>query len=344
MSALRRYFRPEQVRELVLVVLIVALALFFGTQIQDYYTGRTFLRISTSIAIIATVAVGETLVVLTRNLDISVGSMVGFTAYFVGTQLMRHNDIAPLVAVLMAIGIGAAMGLLNGISVAYGKVPSILVTLGTLAIYRTILVEYSGAKTVVANLLPQWVLDLSSMNVFSIGELDFRLLVGLALAVVVLFQLILTYLPYGRHLYAIGSNPDAARVAGFPSQRIVLVAFVLCGALCGLAGFMFLARFSNITVVAAQGMEMEVLAAVVVGGVSIFGGSGTMIGALLGAAMIGLIDQSLIRWLVISEFWRRALLGLLILLAVEGDAVIINRLRSLWVRSELQMAPKQESQ
>ncbi|PKO22912.1 MAG: ATPase [Chloroflexi bacterium HGW-Chloroflexi-1] len=344
MSALRRYFRPEQVRELVLVFLIIVLALFFGTQIRDYYTGRTFIRISTSVAIIVVVAMGETLVVLTRNIDISVGSIVGFTAYFVGTQLARHNDIAPLVAVLMAIGIGAAMGLLNGILVAYGKVPSILVTLGTLAIYRGILVNYSGAKTVVANSLPQWVINLSSMNIFSIGELDFRLLVGLALAVVVFFQLMLTYLPYGRRLYAIGCNPDAARVAGFPSQRIVLVAFVLCGALCGLAGFMYLARFSNITVVAAQGMEMSVLAAVVVGGVSIFGGSGTVIGALLGATMIGLLEQSLIRWLVISEFWRRALLGLLILLAVEGDAAIMNRLRKLWARSELQMAPKQENQ
>ncbi len=343
MSALRRYFRPEQVRELVLVFLIIVLALFFGTQIRDYYTGRTFIRISTSIAIIAAVATGETLVVLTRNIDISVASIVGFTGYFVGMQLVRHNDIAPLVAVLMAIGIGAVMGLLNGILVAYGKVSSILVTLGTLAIYRGILVNYSGAKTITANSLPQWVIDLSSMNIVSIGELDFRLLVGLALAVVVFFQLMLTYLPFGRRLYAIGCNPNAARVAGLPSQRIVLVAFVLCGALCGLAGFMYLARFSYLTAVAAQGMEMSVLAAVVVGGVSIFGGSGTVIGALLGATMIGLLEQSLIRWLVISEFWRSALLGLLILLAVEGDAAIMNRLRKLWARSELQMAPKQEN-
>jgi rhamnose transport system permease protein len=138
-------------------------------------------------------------------------------------------------------------------------------------------------------------------------------------------------------LYAIGSNPEAARTAGFPAQRIVFTAFVVCGALAGLAGFMFLARFGNITVVAGLGLELSSVAAVVVGGVNIFGGSGTAIGALLGAILIDLIDNSLIRWAEISQFWRDALLGLLILLAVATDAVIMNRLRNLWARGEIQM-------
>ncbi len=127
-------------------------------------------------------------------------------------------------------------------------------------------------------------------------------------------------------------------IAGFPSQRIVFLAFVLCGALAGLAGFMFLARFGNITVVAGLGIELASVAAVVVGGVSNAGGIGTAVGALLGAILIDLLDNSLIRWLEISEFWRDALLGLLILLAVAADTVIMNRLRNLWARrSELQM-------
>ena len=160
-------------------------------------------------------------------------------------------------------------------------------------------------------------------------------MVGVALALVVVFQLIVTYLPFGRRLYAIGSNPEAARMAGFPMQRIILTAYVVCGMLSGFAGFMFLARFGNITVVAGQGMELSAIAAVVVGGVNIFGGSGTMIGALLGALMINTLEQSLIRWLQISEFWRDALLGLLILMAVATDAVIIDRLRKFWARSGL---------
>ncbi|KPV48839.1 ATPase, partial [Kouleothrix aurantiaca] len=129
MTAIRRMFRPEQVRELSLVLIIIAAVLFFGSQIDNYYSGRTFTRISTGAAIMAVVAVGQTLIVLTRNIDLSVGSIVGFTAYFVGTQLAAHNDMAPLLAVLMAVGVGALMGVLNGLLVAYGKVPAIIVTL-----------------------------------------------------------------------------------------------------------------------------------------------------------------------------------------------------------------------
>jgi rhamnose transport system permease protein len=332
-----RRFRPEQIREAVLVLLIILVVIFFGTQIDNYFNPRFFNRVSTSVAIVAIVAVGQTLVVLTRNIDLSVGSIVGFTAYFVGQQLADNNDIAPFAAVLMAVGLGAAMGAFNGVLVAYGRVPAIIVTLGTLALYRTMLVEYSDAQTVLTANLPQWLLDLPRANIYSVGGLDLRLMVGVMLVVVVVFQLMLSYLRYGRRLYAIGSNPEAARVAGFPSQRIVLIAFVLCGALSGLAGFMFLARFGNITVVAGLGIELASVAAVVVGGVNIFGGSGTVIGALLGAILIDLLENSLIRWLEISEFWRDALLGLLILLAVATDAVIMNRLRNLWAGSGLQM-------
>jgi rhamnose transport system permease protein len=334
MNALMRRFRPEQLRELVLVFLIILVILFFGTQIDNYYSARFFNRVSTSVAIIAVIAIGQTLVVLTRNIDLSVGSVVGFTAYFVGQQLSNNNDLAPVAVVLMAVGVGAALGAFNGLLVAYGRVPAIIVTLGTLALYRTMLVEYSDAQTVLTTNLPEWLLELPRANIISFGDLDFRLMVGLMLVSVIVFQLMLTYLPYGRRLYAIGSNPEAARIAGFPSQWIVFVAFVLCGALSGLAGFMFLARFGNITVVAGLGLELSSVAAVVVGGVNIFGGTGTVFGALLGAVLIDLLENSLIRWLEISEFWRDALLGLLILLAVATDAVIMDRVRNVWTRGE----------
>ncbi|MEZ4662453.1 MAG: ABC transporter permease [Caldilineaceae bacterium] len=334
MDVLRKSLRPEQLRELSLVLLILLAVLFFGSQIDNYYNPRTFTRITTSVAILVVVAIGQTLVVLTRNIDLSVGSIVGFTAYFVGSQLAIYGGMPPVIAIILAMLVGALMGLANGVVIAYGRVPAIITTLGTLAIYRAMLVIYSGSQTVITSSLPQWVLDLPSTNLFSLGGLDFRLVVVLALAVVLIFQLAVTYLPFGRRLYAIGSNPDAARMAGLPVQRTVLAAYVLCGALCGIGGFMFLARFGNITVVAGQGLELQVVAAVVVGGVNIFGGSGTMVGALLGTVMIATLEQSLLRWEQISEFWRDAVLGLLILLAVASDAVIINRLRNWWSHRE----------
>lgn len=343
MRSLIRIVRPEQIRELSLLLLIVLAVLFFGSQIENYYHPRTFNRISTSVAILVVMAVGQTLVVLTRNIDLSVGSIVGFTAYFVGTQLAANNGMSPFVSVLLAVGVGTVMGLVNGLLVAYGRVPAIITTLGTLAIYRTILVEFSDAQTVITSSLPQWLVNLPQVNLFSVGDLDIRLLVALAMVVVLLLQFGVTYLPFGRRLYAIGSNPDAAIFAGLPVARSILYAYLLCGGLCGLAGFMFLARFGNITVVAGQGMELQSIAAVVVGGVNIFGGSGTMVGALLGTVLIATLEQSLLRWAQISEFWRDAVLGLLILMAVATDAVILERLRYFWARFNVENSAQPHS-
>jgi rhamnose transport system permease protein len=334
MNWLRRHVRPEQIRELSLLALIIVAILIFGSLIEGYYSFRTFNRIASSVAIITVVGVGQTLVVLTRNIDLSVGSICGFTAYFVGTLIANHNGINPLLAVINSIALGAALGVVNGVIVAWGRVPAVVVTLGTLAIYRGVLVDLSGAKTVTTDSLPSWLVDLPRLNVVPIGDLDIRALFVIALVIVVIFQFGTSYLSFARRFYAVGSNPEAAQLIGLPMKRIVFVAFVACGALAGLAGFMMLARFGNITVEAGRGLELSVVAAVVVGGVNVFGGSGRVTGAMLGAIMIGILEQSLFR-LGISEFWRDALLGLLILLAVASDAVILQRLNQLWARTEL---------
>lgn len=336
LNTLRRNVRPEQLRELSLLFLIILVLLFFNTQIQNFLIPRLFIRVTTSIAILAVVAVGQTLVVLTRNVDLSVGSIVGFTAYFVGTQLAKNQDMSPVLVVGLAIVVGGGLGLVNGLLVAYGRVPAIITTLGTLAIYRAMLVEYSGARTVTTDSMPKWMQDLPSQTLLSPGGFDIRLMVAVAIGIVILFQLGLVYLQFGRRLYAIGSNPDGARFAGLPAARIVMIAFVLCGALSGLAGFMFLAQFGNITVGAAQGLELQVIAAVVVGGVNIFGGSGSMFGAFLGVILINILQQSLIRMPQISQFWIDALLGMLILIAVAIDALILSRVRNLWARTAVQ--------
>src|ERR1043165_1848909 len=330
MEQVKRYVRPEQLRELSLVVLIVFIVLFFGSQIQGYFSPRILNRVTSDVAIIAVVALGETLVLLTRNYDLSVGSIVGLTAFFIGKQLTYFPHLNPLLAMLLAIGAGAALGLINGLLVSYGRIPSIIVTLGTLAIYRAALVAYPGNKIVVINDLPGWITQLGSMQLFSIGGFGIRPVVVGALLMFIIFQLVTSYMRFGRRLYAIGSNPDAARIGGLPAQQTVLTAFIVCGAIAGLAGFLYLVRYGNLNTAAANGMELKAIAAAVVGGVSTNGGKGTLIGALLGALMINLLQQSLLRWLVISDFWVDALLGLLILVAALIDAVIINRLGALW--------------
>lgn len=327
MISLKR-FRPTQVRELSLLLLILIAIMLFGALIDNYYSSRTFVRISTSVAVIAVVSIGQTVVMLTRNIDLSVGSIVGCTAYVVGSLLGHFNGMSPIVVVAICLAMGAVLGMVNGLLVAYGGVPSIITTLGTLAIYRGMLVSFSGAKNVTSASLPTWIVDLSRANAFSLNGLDIRLLFMIAIVLMVAFQLALTFFRPARAFYAIGSNPEAARLIGLPIKRTVFVAFLLSGALAGLAGFMTLARFGNITTEAARGLELQVVAAAVVGGVNIFGGSGSVVGAFFGAVLIGTLEQSLFR-LPVSEFWRDAVLGLMILLAVASDRLLLQRL-VLW--------------
>jgi len=235
-----------------------------------------------------------------------------------------------VLAVGLAMLMGCVLGLLNGTLVAYGRVPSIIVTLGTLAIYRTWLIDHANSRTITADSLPQWLVEFPQRTVVSFGGLDIRLVLTVAVVVIVALQLALGRLRWGRWVYAVGSNPDAARQEGLPTERITLGAFAMCGALSGLAGFMFLSRFGTITVAAGQGLELASVAAAVVGGVSILGGSGTLVGALLGALLIDLLELSLVRVPEISVFWRDAVLGALILLAIAGDFAIGKRLRRFW--------------
>lgn len=318
--------QPQTLRLFALILVLALVIVFFGGVIDDYYNPRMFTRITTSVAIVALIAVGQALVVLTRNIDLSVGSVVGFTAYFVGRMLADNPELSPAVAVGAAVAMGALFGAFNGVIVAYGRVPAIIVTLGTLALFRTLLVELSEARSITTMSLPEWLVDLPRVNLFEIGAIQFRLTFAIAVLMVILVHLFLSRLRLGRKFYAIGSNPEAAVTAGIDSRAIVLFAFVLSGVLAGLAGFMFLAKFGNITVVAGLGLELKSVAAVVVGGVNIFGGSGSVIGVLLGAIMVDLIDNSLVRWALISEFWRDAVLGLMILLAVAADSFLLRRL------------------
>jgi rhamnose transport system permease protein len=309
---------------------IIAMLIFFWTQIPNFFDPRSVNRLTLGLAIPVIMAVGQVFVVLTRNIDLSVSSIVGVSAYMSGSALTHNNDLKPAFAVLLAIGLGIVLGIINGLLIAYGGVPAIITTLGTLALYRVFLVEFSNAKTVTTADLPDWLNDVPRRTVFSIGDFDLRLLVAVAIVIVILGQLVLRYLPWGRRLFAIGSNPEAARIAGLPVKRDVLLAYTICGALSGLAGFLFLVRFGNITVEAGQGMELQIVAAVVVGGVSIFGGSGSMIGAALGVILIQVMEQSLLRWADVSQYLQDAILGLLILIAVAADTIILRRLRERW--------------
>jgi rhamnose transport system permease protein len=317
----RQYLRsihPQNLRVIALAIVLALVIAFFASQIENYFSPRMFNRIATSAAVILPIAIGQALVVMTRNVDLSVGSLVGIVAYLVGDTL-GHTDLGPVLTLIFALGLGTFCGAINGLLVAYGRVPSIITTLGTLALFRTFLVQYSDARTITTDSLPKWLVEIPQVTLFTVGGVEVRVMVVVALIAAVIFALALSRLRLARRLYAVGSNPDAAIIAGINAKRVVFAAFTLSGMLAGLAGLIFLAKFGNITVVAGLGFELKSIAAVVVGGVNIFGGSGTILGVVLGTVLVDTIDNSLTRWAIVSEFWRDALLGMLIMIAVAAD-------------------------
>lgn len=318
--------KPDRLKELTLVVVIVLTLVAFSFVIDNYISARFFNRVALGVAITAVLAAGQAVVIITRNIDLSVGSAAGLSAFVVGDLASTHTGLPAPVVVAIAMALGAVLGSVNGALVAYGRVPSIIVTLATMAIYRTVLVSYAGGGTVTTGRLPNWIVDFPQRTLFTVRGFDVRTMLVFAIVVVLVLQVALARYRPARALYAVGSNPAAAQQAGLPERRVILAAFVVSGALAGLAGFLVLARYGTITATAGRGLELEAIAAAVVGGVSILGGSGTVVGALLGAFLIGLLSQTLIRVSFLSEFARDAALGLLVLLAVVADGLLTKRL------------------
>jgi rhamnose transport system permease protein len=303
--------------------IIVVLAVFVGVtaSVQPRFLNITniqFILVNTTV--FALLALGETMVVISRNYDLSVGSVLGLSAYLSVSLFGQHHGIPIAVVFLTGLGIGLACGLANGIMVSAGRVPSLVVTLATLYIVRGIDILIVGGKEVVASSLPDGFLNIPKATVLGIPDL------AIAIAVVVgVGAYYLRSFRSGRELYAIGSNPEAARLTGIPIGRRVLVAFVCSGAIAGVAGVLWAAQYGTVDSTAGTGYELQVISAVVVGGVAIFGGSGSAVGAALGALLLNTISSALYV-LGISPFWDQAIWGFLLLLAVTIDRSISVRL------------------
>jgi rhamnose transport system permease protein len=303
-------------------IFLALLVVFFSVQVPAFATIENLNTIALNAAILVVLACAVAIVVLTRNYDLSVGSTIAMASY-VGLDLVRLMPEAGPVMALAPILIGGLCGMANGMLVAYLRIPSVIATLGTMSIFRGLAFLYAGGGQINAQDLPGWVSATASSTVFGISTF-----VLAALGVVIVASLILTRLPIGRQIYAIGSNPQAAAFFGLDEKRIVFFAYLLCGLLTGLAAFLFAARSSWIVPYLAQGYELTALAAVVIGGVSVLGGSGSVIGAAVGAVTLAALDNGLIL-LGASEFARQFIQGSAIVIAVVVDALVQRRVQSL---------------
>lgn len=314
--------RALQNRAFGVLVFLALLSIFFSLLTTNFASVGNANTIILNASILVVVACAEAIVILTRNYDLSVGSIVAL-ASFVGFDVIRSFPELGPVLILVPIAVGGACGVLNGWLVAYGRVPSVVATLGTLSIFRGLAFLYAGGDQVNPSELPDWVGASVGGQILGLSPL-----VVVAVIVVAAVALLLRHTRLGREIYAIGSNPEAAAYYGLSAPRIVFRAYVLCGLLTGVAAFLFGARVSYVVPYLAQGLELEVLAAVVIGGVSVLGGSGTVVGAAIGAVTIATLDNGLVL-LGSSEFTRRFIQGSAIVVAVSVDAVIHRRIRTL---------------
>jgi rhamnose transport system permease protein len=322
-SQARLYRLINRVRELGLLVVLLLIILFMGIQAPRFLSIDNFEQILLSIAILVIVAVGETLVILTRNVDLSVGSMVGVTAFVTAYFFKQLPDVNLLLGILLGCALGLVLGIINGLIVSFGRVPAIVATLGTLYAYRGLVFVFAANTTsqVNASDVPTSYLALATTQIFGIPAL---ILIAAVIAIIVGYYLHAS--PTGRQFYAIGSNPEAASMIGIRKDWLVFTTFATSGLLCGLAGVLWGARFATVDATNATGLELQVIAAVVVGGVNIFGGSGTILGAVLGAIVLGTLQNAL-NILNISQFWLQAIYGAAILVAVILDAFITRWLQ-----------------
>ncbi|PKQ25330.1 MAG: ATPase [Actinobacteria bacterium HGW-Actinobacteria-4] len=285
-------------------------------------------------ALLMIVAVGQAIVIITRNVDLSVGSVVGLSAYLTGRVFMDMTWLPWPTVFLLGVVFGALLGLINGALVAFAKVPSLVITLGTLYAFRGINVMWTGSKRINASDMPADFLALGTSAWYRIPVITVIAVLVLAIA---------GWYTYtqrgGRELYAIGSDPDAANLYGLKVRRRVLSAFVISGALAGLAGVLYAARYGTVNSQVGLGLELQSVGAAVIGGVAIFGGSGSVFGAAIGAFLLLTINRAL-PVLGVDDFWQRAVVGALIIGAIVLDRLAANRqIRRLVALRDLDQQP-----
>jgi rhamnose transport system permease protein len=308
-------------RELTLTVVMVVLAALVAVRAPNFLAPDNLNQVTALAAIIAIAAVGEAIVVITREVDLSVESTMGLIAFVIGAVL-RQQSVSVPEAWALGLGIALVLGMVNGAVITIFRVPSIVVTLGTLSIYRGLVFLVANGTQVSLSDLPAGYSNPATQTFFGLP-----LFVIVAAAITIVAALALRYTRFGRQLYAVGSDREAATVIGVHSRWVIFVAFTLCGLLAGVAGVLWGIEFGTIYATSASGVVLQVVAAVVVGGVAISGGSGTVVGAAIGALFLGLINNALLL-LNLPQELLQVIYGAVILVAVATDAIVRLRARS----------------
>jgi erythritol transport system permease protein len=306
---------------------LVVLLVIFSLTTSSFLSANNFTILTKHVAITALLAMGMTFVVLTGGIDLSVGSVVGLSGMVAGGLLTRgllipgalHAWFPSLTLVLLlALGIGALVGLLNGLLITQLRIAPFIATLGTLYVARGTALLMSGGRT-----FPDLAGDVSGRHTGfpAVGQaflLGVPIPVWLMVAVGVLFAVIAAKTPFGRHVYAVGGNERAALLAGIRVNRVKVLTYVISGVCAAIVGLIIAAQLEAAHPATGESFELTAIAAAVLGGTSLMGGRGSIVGSLIGAFVIGVLADGLVM-MGTSEFWQMVVKGIVIILAVAID-------------------------
>jgi ribose/xylose/arabinose/galactoside ABC-type transport system permease subunit/ABC-type multidrug transport system ATPase subunit len=318
-----------RVRELGLVVALLLIGLGITLREPRFLEGANLEQVALSATLVCIVALGEALVIIARQIDLSVGAMVATSAFVAADWLQQNPNGSILVVFLIGCLVGGALGAFNALLVTGFRIPAIVATLGTLAMYRGGVIVLAGGRQISATVLPDSYGAIARAHFAGVPAL-----VWLALLFTVGFGLAARFTRAGRNIYALGSNQESAKFAGIDDRRHIALLFVLSGLLCGLVGVLWGARFGTVDAVIAPELHFQAISAAVVGGVSIFGGSGSVYGAALGAVIFAVLQNG-IQLLGINRFWLQAVLGAAIVATVLFYSQLARRVEGVERRSRL---------
>jgi ribose transport system permease protein len=310
-SPIRRALaRMYQARTLIaLLILMGALALLS----DSFLSIQNFLNVGQQVAVLAIVAIGATFVIISGGIDLSVGSVLALSAAIFAALFANFGMPWPIAAIL-GLAVGGALGAVNGMAIVYGRLPPFIATLAMLSIARGLALVVTGGRPISG--FP------SSFRWIAGRELPFDLPFSVLLTLLLysIASLVLRRTIFGRSTYAIGGNEEAAHRAGIAVNRVKISIYVLAGAMAALGGLILTARLNSAQPQAGAGLELDVIAAVVIGGASLSGGTGTVFGTLIGALIMGFLRNGL-NLLNVSSFWQQVAVGVVIALAVMTDTL-----------------------
>ncbi|AGC67503.1 ribose transport system permease protein RbsC [Thermoclostridium stercorarium subsp. stercorarium DSM 8532] len=303
-------------RELGLLIFIIILSVSVQLRNPEFLTLENINDMLTNTAILSILSVGMMMIIITRGIDLSIGSSLALAGMISALAVSKYQNLSPFVAILIGVAVGLACGVINGLLISKGGVFPIITTLGMMNAYRGLTYIISGGRWVSAHQMPASFKAIATGKILGINNLVF-----IAVIVYVVFYYFINYTRTGRKIYAVGSNPESAKVSGINNERILFMVYTIMGALAGLAGVMWVSKFASAQGDTASGYEMNVIAACVLGGVSIDGGSGKVSGVVLGSLLFGMLENAL-PMINVSPFWQKALQGVIILVAVIVNVLV----------------------